>query len=318
MNQQDKAVADDTKAIEFRPYKPHFWHRRGRSYLSLGEPNKAVADYTKAIELGPKHAHYWHMRGLSYLRLGEPNKAVADYTTAIDLDPEGERGHYWSQRGSAYGQLAQYEKAHSDFTKAIELDPNNAYTPYMRALMYLGMSDAEGYCKRCAQMLDHFGQTEDAAAAHWVAWTCALASDAVEDFSGVIELAELAVEKGKTDQNLTTLGAVLYRAGRFDEAVQKLSDLATEWEQGKQLPTLMSPAYTWFLLAMAHHRLGSADESQRYFELANERAEQEMAGSAGWNRKLTLQLLRAEAQSLLGVSQKISPNEEEVMPEQDK
>jgi tetratricopeptide (TPR) repeat protein len=219
----------------------------------------------------------------------------------------------------AYGQLAQYEKARSDFTRAIELDPDNANVPYMRALAHLGMSDAEGYRKRCAQMLDHFGQTEDATAAHWVAWTCALAPDAVEDMNGVIELVELMVDKGgKTDQNLSTFAAVLYRAGRVDEAVGKLTELSNRWDQTGQYPTLTSPAYTWFFLAMAHHRLGNTNDSQRYFESAVERAEQEMAGDAVWNRKLTLQLLQAEAQSRLGLSEKISPNEKEVRAEQEK
>jgi tetratricopeptide (TPR) repeat protein len=277
MNKENKAAADYTKAIEFNPYNAHYWHRRGGSYLQLGEPSKAVADYTKAIELAPTKAHYWYMRGVCYLQLGEPSKAVADYT------------------------------------KAIELDPNDAYLHYRRALAHLDMGDTEGYRDRCAQMLDHFGQTQEAVAAHWVAWTCALTANAVEDFNRLVELAEFAIEEGeKTVQNLTSLGAILYRSGRLDEAVQKLRDLATEWEQGTELPTETSPAYTWFFLAMAHHILGHADESQRYFELAVKRANQEMTGTAGWNRKLTLQLLQAEARSLLGVSERSSLSQKEV------
>ena len=68
---------------------------------------------------------------------------------------------------------------------------------------------------------------------------------------------------------------------------------------------------------MAHHHLGNTDESQRYLELAIERAEEEMAGNAAWNRKLTLKLLRVEAQSLLGISKKISSDEKEVESKKD-
>jgi WD40 repeat protein/serine/threonine protein kinase len=190
---------------------------------------------------------------------------------------------------------------------------------YIFALADLHVGDIDGYRERCTECLQQFEETDDPGVCHWVAWSCVLAPNAVKDFNRVVELAECAVVKGsKTDQNLTALGAVLYRAGRFEEAVRKLSDLATEWEQGKELPTQTSPAYTWFFLAMAHHQLGNADQSQRYFELAADRAEQEMAGAAGWNRKLTLQLLQSEAQSLLGVSQKISPDEKEVMAEEEK
>jgi hypothetical protein len=65
---------------------------------------------------------------------------------------------------------------------------------------------------------------------------------------------------------------------------------------------------------MTHHQLGNVDESQRYFELANERTEEEMTGDgdAFWNRKLTLQLLQSEARSLLGVSENNSPDGKEV------
>jgi len=184
---------------------------------------------------------------------------------------------------------------------------------YIFALADLHVGDIDGYRERCTECLQQFEETDDPGVCHWVAWSCVLAPNAVEDFNRVVELGECAVEKGgKTDQNLGALGAVLYRAGRFEEAVRKLSDLATEWEQGAELPTQTSPAYTWFFLAMAHHQLDHADESQKYFELALERANQEMTGTAGWNRKMTLQLLQAEAQSLLGVSERSSSGQEEI------
>ena len=137
-----------------------------------------------------------------------------------------------------------------------------------------------------------------------MAWTCALAADAVEDFNGVIELARLAVEKsGETHQNRNTLGAILYRAGKFDEAVQVLGDLATQWEQAGQ-STLTSPAYTWFFLAMVHHQQGHTEEAQQCLEKARTQAEEEMmAGNVQWNRQLTLQLLQSEATQLLGIPQ---------------
>jgi WD40 repeat protein len=178
------------------------------------------------------------------------------------------------------------------------------YDFYTCALAHLGVGDIGGYRERCTEFLKSFEGTDNPAVAHWAAWTCALATEAVEDFNNVIELAELTVEKGGiSDQNLNTLGAVLYRAGRFDEAVQKLSELAAEWEQGKELPITTSPAYTWFFLAMAHHQLGNADESQKYFDLAVKRSEEETAGNLPWNRRLTLQLLRKESTKLLGVPQ---------------
>jgi tetratricopeptide (TPR) repeat protein len=168
-------------------------------------------------------------------------------------------------------------------------------------------------------MLKQFAETNEPDVAHWVAWTCVLAPDATEDLTRTMELAELATESSdRTAQNFCTLGAVLYRAGKFNKAIKQLSKLNSEWEQGKEFPTLTSPAYTWFFLAMAHHQLGNTDQAHRYFESAVERAEQEIAGDTWWNRELTLQLLQAEAVELLGVSQEAVQKESEPVPEKEK
>ncbi len=70
-----------------------------------------------------------------------------------------------------------------------------------------------------------------------------------------------------------------------------------------------SPAYTWFFLAMAHHRLGQTDEAAKWLDKAVAWTEKVLAehksGSGtqlGWNRRLTLQLLSAEAEQLIAGS----------------
>ena len=269
----------------------------------------------KAIELDPNNSNYWHIRGASHIGLSQFDKALADYTKAIELKPDAEEGIYWTRRGSLYGQLAQFEKAASDFGRAVELFPNNVRNWYYQALILLVMGDTEGYRKRCASMLEHFGQTEKGDTAFWVAWTCVVGGNEVEDMAEVIKLAGQAVESSeKNDGYLKTLGAALYRAERFDEAVQQLTDLTDAWDQGSALPTLTSPAYTWFFLAMANHRLGRLDEARKWLDKAVEQAEQEIAGNASWNRRLTLQLLRKEAESLLGLSEPSALNGNEEVP----
>jgi hypothetical protein len=53
---------------------------------------------------------------------------------------------------------------------------------------------------------------------------------------------------------------------------------------------------------MAHHALGQAEEAKRWFEQANEWTKKELASTENptpWNRKLTLELLRTEANELI-------------------
>ena len=55
---------------------------------------------------------------------------------------------------------------------------------------------------------------------------------------------------------------------------------------------------------MAHHRQGNAELARSYLDKATEWAEQEIADKPAWNRKLTLELLRKEAESLIGIRKK--------------
>jgi tetratricopeptide (TPR) repeat protein len=103
-----------------------------------------------------------------------------------------------------------------------------------------------------------------------------------------------------------TLGAALYRAGRFDDAAKQLT-------KASALPPSQQTAmaYTWFFLSMTHHRLGHTDEARRWLEKGIQATEEALkppaepaeksTTAAGtipppWNRKLTLQLLRREAE----------------------
>ncbi|MFC1761802.1 hypothetical protein ACFL6U_06950 [Planctomycetota bacterium] len=54
---------------------------------------------------------------------------------------------------------------------------------------------------------------------------------------------------------------------------------------------------------MAHHQLDQHEEAEKWLAKANKRVEQEMVDRPRWGRKLVLELLQAEAQRLLGVSE---------------
>ena len=157
-------------------------------------------------------------------------------------------------------------------------------------------------------MLGQFAETEDAQTANFTAWSCALAADAVGDFSLPIALAERAVELDpNNDFHLKNLGAILYRAGRIDEALAKLNE-ADELQGDPRHGSDSSPAYTWYFLAMTHRALGNNDEATKWYEKAAVWTSEVLAPasedgapkpSVPWNRRLTLELLQKEASELL-------------------
>jgi len=167
--------------------------------------------------------------------------------------------------------------------------------------------DIEGYRNTCASMLDHFAQSERLDDANrdntrYVVRACSLAPNAVEDFANVVTLAEQLLESGdKSDKDFNRLGTLLYRAGRFEDAIETFEELISICE--KEGRSMTSPAYMSFLLAMAHHQSGQHEQAKTWLSKATEQAAQERAKMRNWHwgRRLTLKIFEAEARQLLGV-----------------
>ena len=140
-----------------------------------------------------------------------------------------------------------------------------------------------------------FGKADSSGdAAEFTAWTCALGPQAVDDYGPAIALAErLRAAQPKNQMIATALGALLFRAGKFEQAATRL----TEASQLDKDPR-SSPIYTWYFLAMAHHRLGHAAEAKTWRDKALAATEQALADHARgtgeplpWRRRLPLKLL---------------------------
>jgi tetratricopeptide (TPR) repeat protein len=301
-----------TKAIELDPKNAVGWYNRGSTYYKLHQYDKAVADFSKAIELDPKNAAAWGNRAGTYNELQQYDKALSDLNKAIELDPKNASA--WYQRGMTQGNLAQWDKASADFSKAIEVDPGNPWPWYARALVRLQQGDHAGFRKACAGMLEHFGQASNVEGAYATVWTCIQVPDAVDDWTQPAQLAEKALAGDPNNIGwLTTLGAVLYRAGRFEEAAQRLTEAEAAFQKGKD--PAWPVAYTWLFLAMAHERLGHTQQARDWLAKAVRDIKQPPPERAAlyrsWNRQLTFRLLRREAEALLKVTASDQPRPKE-------
>jgi len=269
--------------------------------------------FTLVIQTRSETAWAYLERGKVHRNRGESEQAESDFRQALQLSTRALQEQATPQarafRAGAHAELRQWEAAAADFLPATE-GSNNVIHWYWRALTQLGAGNEADYRSTCAQMLERFGDTGDANVAQWVAWTCGLAPDAVANLAPAAELAQQAVGAHANDAfYVVTLGAVLYRAGRFDEAAEQLARLSHTWDETGKTPTRSSPAYAWYLLAMTQQRLGRHDEAQQTLERAVRRHEQEIAqdedptAGIAWNRRLTLRLLRQESESTIGAPQ---------------
>ena len=123
LHQNDKTIADYTKAIELDPKSAEAYYTRGNAYADLNQYDKAITDYTKATELEPKAAVAYNNRGNAYWELKQYEKAIADYTRAIELYPKN--AYAYGDRGNAYLKGGKEEEAEADFAKAKMLKGEN-------------------------------------------------------------------------------------------------------------------------------------------------------------------------------------------------
>ena len=136
------------------------------------------------------------------------------------------------------------------------------------------------------------GGASDWVTASSVAWSCTMGPDAPVDPGVPVRLAEIAVRGiGAGDKHavLNTLGAALYRAGRYDEAIRRLEEAIQA--RGGEHPG------DWPFLAMAHQRLGHRDEARRWLDRLREH-QPSMDPDQFWG-ELAIRLLRAEAEAVI-------------------
>jgi tetratricopeptide (TPR) repeat protein len=287
----------------------------GNALAARGQLAEAVMEYSKAIELTPKNAVVWINRGNAQSSLGHDDEAVADYTRAVELEPK--HPYAWSNRGVANANLRRWDKAIADFSRSIQINPAVPWPWFARALVRLERGDRAGYRKDCAAMRRQFGATANPDSVNWTVWTCIQHPDAVDDWTKLVQWAEKVLAADPNDfVRLTTLGAVLYRAGRFDDAVRRLTEAEAAFKKAKA--RFSTIAYTWLFLAMTEERRGHARQARQWQAIAAREIEQPSAerandpGVGTWNRRLTLRLLRSEAEALLKIDK---PGKKEPSPD---
>jgi WD40 repeat protein/Flp pilus assembly protein TadD len=324
----DKAILDFTQGIKLDPLDYRGWNYRGLAYLRLKRWDKALDDYTEAINLGSNLGEdlreSWRGRGFVYYQLGLWDKAVSDYSQSIKLDPKDpgawvnrasaryRLGHWskaigdysegikrgskdidiWQFRGLCYAELGRWAEAEADLSKAIELKPDEARLWDRKAMVCLLAGNAEGYRQMTRKLVERFGQTRDPDTANIVAWACIRSSTDRTDRDLALALARKAsTAKPENLDYLQTLAAALYRAGRFQDALQHFNHLPKH----KGHPAAPE---SWCFLAMTHHHLGHAAEAQRWLKKAQGLADQSLK-NRDWSDRAFLKLLCLEAEALL-------------------
>ena len=317
----DEALADIAKSLELHPndlsainWIPSF---QVAACPSEGLRKGLLELANKAIDLNAKRVTTYAIRGWLFAEFGQEEKALADLKTVFDVHPKDDKlsWKHLYELSHLCGHLAHRQEVIPYLSKMAEIQPQRTFVSYWLALAQLGADQLDLYRNACHATLRQFQDTEWPASGCRVAWTCLLGPKAVDDYGPVVRLAEQAVAADPDSETyLSTLGGILYRAGRIEEAVERLSeannliedpDAALTTPPGDNYDFEVLPAHTCYFLAMAHQAAGERGQARQWLDKANEWTDKALAEHADgtatlpWNRKLTLELFRREAESMI-------------------
>jgi serine/threonine protein kinase/tetratricopeptide (TPR) repeat protein len=261
---------------------------RGRFFARRGKWRQAIAELDLALKQQPGQSEIWRDRGRCHAMLEEWEQAAADFLKSLDLLPEG--FGFNSPRGFLCKELAQWEKAldravrmrpgdaqlrigrarfhhlrgqwheaAAVFSEAIEAHP--LWEEWFEASATVALAGQENEQRKLlAEMIHRAGKEPSPFIAYVLARSCSLLPDPPADPAQVVRWAQHAVaERPNAGWYLHVLGTALYRAGNMEQAVHTLQrSMSTGWA---------SPL-NHFLLAMAQHHLGNAEDARRWLDRA--------------------------------------------------
>jgi tetratricopeptide (TPR) repeat protein len=204
------------------------------------------------------------------------------------------------QRGDLYAKRGLWREAAAYYATTVRKYPDLAPLHEQLALTRFLAGDLPGYQSACGEMVEHFKPIDDSTDAVRVAYVCSLAPAAVTDLPGLIQVSERSTRWVASNERV--VGAVLFRAGRVDDALKRF-DTARKVYQPR--------AWDWLFLAMIHSRLGHPDESRQMLARADDwianadhqsKPGIDRQGQSEWGdacEKPTTLLLRREAEAIV-------------------
>jgi tetratricopeptide (TPR) repeat protein len=280
--------------VPLEPSEPaEAWARlRSRYPGQFATTPQQQATWHRRQSLHAEDQHYWE-----YLLAHSDRLMALQTLTEVD----------WRMRARARAQLGQWTQAAADFGRLTEQPGAHLLDWAKYNLVLVQIGDRAEYRRVCNLLLERFGESDNPAVLDVVAWYCALAPGGVDDASRLVQVAErayAALDEGGGDRRhvfLRNVGAALYRAGRYSEAVAKLEEaLAAAQKAGRVLGNERDGLR--LLLVMAYQRHGRTAEARSLLDEVAARFEgirSDLRREARWNFVLMVEVLLREARLLV-------------------
>jgi tetratricopeptide (TPR) repeat protein len=267
----------------------------------------ALWNLDRAVALTPGDWTLYALRA----NLADSARAIADEDEAIRLGAEQPMVEGAADRAAGAGNWKRAAAILSGLARNPDLP---MLTRYCQAVACLKAGDIAGYRTALAGMAERLPRGDPRMSHHesiFAANATALGPNATDDWTRTLAWTDDAlarlVEIEKTNPALKELvgrerhtflrtrGAVLYRAGRFEEAARVLRQAMSLHPDGGVFED-------WLFLALAEHRLGHAKDAMEAASRARALIPKSKAGSA-WD-KAEVELLADELDAALPPSRK--------------
>jgi serine/threonine protein kinase/WD40 repeat protein/tetratricopeptide (TPR) repeat protein len=249
------------------------WYRqRVARFRALEKWNESLWYLNRLAEVAAKDWRVYAERAEAFGALGKKAEREADLNRAIEHGADAE---FLIGLADEKARQGKWARAVALFARAGTRGPLPVMAHYHRALACLKAGDEAGYRRLCGGLLKGLpaiGPGLDPFLAYRVARLCAVKPDAVSAWQPPLALIEHAhrwlnavghreIPAGQLPAIrsawLGTHGRVLYRAGRYRDAVERLNQAIAVQGKGGTM-------HDWLFLALAHHGLKQPDEARKW------------------------------------------------------
>ncbi len=251
-----------------------------------------------------RRARDWHKQeSLINEQRGMPFAVLYHLRQLPETDFENDRLR--QRRANANAQLRNWSTAADDFELIAKKDVKNLEQMTYAAMLRFYCKDEPGYHQLCRILRDQLNASTSTNNVNLIAWTFCSGSYEAAELDSVINLVEtvLSTSSNSTIRNdmLNTLGALLYRAGRFENSIEKLEESIKARGNGGIIED-------WLLLSMAHKRLGHEEDARRWLDQSRSeigkskqvsKPRQSRRYFGNWERLTTQEFLLLEAEGVV-------------------
>jgi WD40 repeat protein/tetratricopeptide (TPR) repeat protein len=266
------------------------WYRHRVADCELAAQWQTALWYLdRCLAAEPRNWEHYVSRARVLGRLGKREERLGDLNRAAALNADAEM---LFSLADEYADLGHSSQAAVLYAKARQVGPIPLTAWRRNALVCLERGDRAGYRAVCRALLDDHSKRNTSQEAEIIARICTLGPDATDELERAVPLVQYAVERSHAAPS--TLGAILYRAGRVTDALLCLNESIAAKQGVKALRDLL-------FLAMAHHRLGHTLDARRCLKealppIVTLRAEER---PISWPDRVEYQILQREAEALI-------------------